>query len=240
MFYVGSFWRDSKDDFDEKAPAAESYQTKSNATSYMTASLIVISLFQLSFYQLQSQTAGPQHTAGTIQKIEHYGSWQQQTINTSIWKPIFHQPDLTLSGIYTSDQDSVQLDIGYFYAQRDGSETVSSNNKLTNPYGGTWKIISSSVENTGEFSVRETTILRQNKKLLTWQWYRMGDLQTYNPYKAKIYQAYMRIFSGRTDGAYITLSTPLNEDKKAARARLTSFFDQSIDAIDHQLYDLRK
>ncbi len=240
MFYIGSFWRDSKSDFDKKAPVSETPQLKSNTVSYLTISLFVIFLFQLLFYQLQSHNVDPQKTANAIPKIDHYGTWQRQSINTSIWKPIFHHPDLTLSDIYVSSQDSVQLDIGYFYTQRDGSETVSTNNKLTNPYGGSWKIISSSVVSTGEFSVLETTILYSNIKLLTWQWYRMGELQTHNPYKAKIYEAYMRMFSGRTDGAFITLSTPLNEDKEAARIKLLSFFNQSIDNINIQLDHLQE
>ena len=240
MFYIGSFWRDSKDDFDKKAPVSAAHQLKPYTAGYLTFSLIVISLFPLLFYQLQSHTVNSQHTANTIAKIDHFGPWQRQTINTSIWNPIFHQADLTLSDIYVSSQDSVQLDIGYFYTQRDGSETVSTSNKLVDPYGQTWNIISSSVVSTGRFSVREATILNANKKLLTWQWYRMGELQTYNPYKAKIYEAYMRIFSGRTDGAFITLSTPLDEDKLAARTTLSLFFNQSINDINRQLDNVQK
>ena len=240
MFYIGSFWRDNKGDFDKKAPVSETLQLKPYAASYLTISLVVISLFQLLFYQLQSHAVDPQHTASAIPKIDHFGPWRRQSINTSNWNPIFHQPDLTLSDIYASGQGNVQLDIGYFYTQRDGSETVSSNNKLVNPYGGAWKIISSSVVKSGELSVLETPILRSNKQLLTWQWYRMGKLQTHNPYKAKIYQVYMQILSGRTDGAYITLSTPLDEDKQAARTRLLSFFNQSINDINNQLDELQK
>lgn len=240
MFYIGSFWRDSKDDFDKKAPLAENHELKSHAASYLMISLIVISLFQVLSYQLQKDTAGTRHTANAIPKIDHFGPWQRQNINTSNWTPIIYQPDLKLSDYYVSSQGSVQLDIGYFYTQRDGSETVSTKNKLTDPYGGAWKIIASSVYSTGEFSVLETTILKSNEKLLTWQWHRMGELQTHNPYKAKLYEAYMRIFSGRTDGAFITLSTPLNEDKNTARTRLISFYKQSIDGINLQLDNLQK
>lgn len=240
IFYIGSFWRDSKSAFDKKAPVLETHQPKPYSAAYLMIGLVVISLFQLLFYQLQSHTVNSQHTAVAIAKIDHYGPWRQQSINTPIWSPIFHQPDLTLSDLYASSQGKVQLDIGYFHAQRDGSEAVSSNNKLVNPYGGDWKIISSSVVNTGEFPVLETTIFRADEQLLTWQWYRMGELQSYNPYKAKIHEAYIRIFSGRTDGAFITLSTPLDEDKKAARLRLSSFFNQSIDDISRQLDDVQK
>ena len=240
MFYIGNFWRDNKGDFDRSAPASESSQFKPSSISYLAVSLVIISLFQIVYYKLQSHTVDSRYTESTIPKIDHFGTWRRLPINISIWNPIFHRPDLTLSDIYASGQANVQLDIGYFYSQSDGSEAVSSNNKLVNPYGGDWKIISSSVANSGDFSILETTIQRSNIQLLTWQWYRMGELQTSSPYKAKIYQAYMQIFSGRTDGAYITLSTPLDEDKAAARTRLSSFFKQSIDNINSQLDELQK
>ena len=240
MFYIGNFWRDNKSDFDKTAPASDTLQLKPYAATYLTISLVVISLFQLAFYQLQSNNADPQHTASVIPKIDHFGPWRRQSTSTSIWSPILHQPDLTLSDTYASGQGNVQLDIGYFYTQRGGSEAVSTSNRLVNPYGGAWTIVSSSVVKTGAFPVLETTILRSNKQLLTWQWYRVGELQTYSPYKAKIYQAYMQIFSERTDGAYITLSTPLEEDKQNARARLLSFFNKSINDINSQLDELQK
>ena len=238
MFYIGSFWRDGKGDFHNTAPVSDNLSKKPYAARYLAISLIVISLFQLLFFQLQSQAAAPRLTASAVPNIDQFGPWRRQPVITSIWNPIIHQPDLTLSDIYASDQGKVQLDIGYFYTQRDGSEIVSSNNRLVNPYGGAWKIISSSIVNAGEFSVRETTILRSNKQLLTWQWYRVGELQTCSPYRAKIYQAYTQMFSGRTDGAYIALSTLLDEDKTAARTRLLSFFEQSINDINNQLDEL--
>jgi len=240
MFYIGSFWRDNKDDFDKNAPAPKTHQLKPYAIHYLTISLVLISLFQFLFYQLHPQTVDSRLTANAIPRINKYGSWHLQSINTSTWNPIFHQPDLVLSDTYNSTQDNVQLDIGYFHTQRSGSETVSSRNKLVNPYKGTWRIISSSVFNTDHFPVCETVIALANQKLLTWQWYRMGESQTCNPYKAKLYEAYTRLFSDRTDGAFITLSTPLNEDKKTARIKLLSFFDEAIDDINRQLDNLQE
>lgn len=240
MFYIGSFWRDSVDDFNMKAPSPGNHASKSHATRYLAIGLIVVSLFQLMFYQLQPQATDSQHTTATAPQAAHYGTWQLQPKNASSWKPILHQPDMALSNSYASSQGSVQLDIGYFYTQREGSETVSSNNKLVNPYGGSWKKISSSTVGTEKFPVRETIISNSNQKLLTWQWYRMGDLQTHSPYKAKIYQAYMRLFKGRTDGAFITLSTPVTDNRETDRTRLSSFFNQAINGINHQLNEAEK
>ena len=110
---------------------------------------------------------------------------------------------------------------------------------MVSPLGETWKIISTSVVEAEDFPVLETAILYSDNKLLTWQWYRLGEKQTHNPYMAKLYEAYLRIFSERTDGAFITLSTPLDDDKEAARSRLSSFFNASIDEINHQLDSLQ-
>jgi EpsI family protein len=239
MFYVGSFWRDSKSDFDEKAPVSAACQPGAKTVSYLTISLVAISLLQLLFYQLQSQALDAEKSASAIPKIEQYGSWQRQAGYTQIWNPVLHQPDLTLSDNYSSNEGDVQLDIGYFHTQREGSEAVSSRNRVVSPLGETWKIISSSVIETEDFSVLETAILYSDNKLLTWQWYRLGEKATHNPYKAKLYEAYLRIFSERTDGAFITLSTPLDEDKEVARSKLSSFFNASIDEINHQLDSLQ-
>ena len=238
MFYIGGFWRDPKSEFANSAPVSEQRQIDLRTASSLAISLVVISLFQLLYHQLQTSAADSQNIASAIPAIELHGPWRRQPANTPAWTPIIHQPDLTLSDAYVSGDDAVQLDIGYFFTQRNGSEAISTSNRLVDPYGGDWKIVSSSVVDTNRFTVQETTIARSGRKLLTWQWYRMGDLQTHSPYKAKMYEAFIRIVSGRTDGAFITLATPLNEDEKAARNRLLSFFNHSIDEIDRQLNDL--
>jgi exosortase A len=240
LFYIGSFWRDSKGDFEENAPESDTRPMESRTGIYLMVSLVVVSLFPLLHYQLQSPALDSRQTASVIPKIDHIGPWKRQSVKQSIWQPIIHNPDFALTDIYTSNQGSIQLDIGYYHTQRDGSEAISGNNRIVALHGRDWKIISSSVVETSEFPILETTIGRLGQKLLVWQWYRIGELQTYNPYKAKIYEAYMLIFSDRTDGAFITLSTPLDEDPKAARKRLLLFYNQAIDELNRQLYDLGK
>ena len=109
-----------------------------------------------------------------------------------------------------------------------------------NPYGDTWKLISSSKFDTGRFPVKETVLLYGKNKLLTWQWYRMGEFQTSSPYRAKLYEVYSRIFSGRSDGAYIVLSTPLAEDKATARQALSEFFHYSVDVLNAEFDALQQ
>ena len=239
MFYVGGFWRDSRSDFDNSAPESYARKLKSHPGRYLTISLVTIALFPLLLHQLQSSPANPRQGASAIPAVDSYGPWRRQPATPPTWTPIIHQPDLVLSDTYISSRGSIQLDIGYFHTQRAGSEAVSSNNRLVNPYGGDWKIVSSKVVYTDRFPVVETTITNAREKRMIWHWYRIGGLQTHNAYKAKLYEAYTRIVSGRTDGAFITLATPLREGEETARDRLLSFFNRAIDEIDRQLHGLQ-
>ena len=239
MFYIGSFWRDSKEEFDKSAPVSGPARSAKSPLIYLVISLVVISALPNILYKASSLDKSDSRSIVILEDASKLGHWQITT-KESVWKPILHQPDQLLNAGYTSDLGEVQLDIGYFHAQREGHETVSTNNKLVNQYGGSWKIVTTSVSNIDDSSINEYVIMDPGHKLLIWQWYRIGELQTHNQYLAKIYEAYMRLAKDRTDGAYITLSTMLSDDKDIARARLSSFYNQSVDIINHGLDELQK
>ena len=239
IFYIGSFWRDSEEEFDKSVPAPGTAISGASPVIYLVASLVVISALPYMLHQANSLNKNPSAPIELGLDASKLDQWRKNE-KESVWKPIVHQPDHLLSAGYSSDLGDVQLDIGYFHTQRAGHETVSTNNKLVNQYGGTWKIVTTSVSNISDSSINETVIMTPGHKLLIWQWYRIGELQTHNPYLAKIYEAYMRLVKGRTDGAYITLSTMLPDEKGIARTRLSTFYNQSVDTINHGLDKLQK
>jgi exosortase A len=240
LFYIGSYWRDSKRDFDDRAPAPCGSKN-SWALHYLLASLVVITLFQFSFDRMKQASAEYTPPTGIEFEINDPTVWKHQPGTTPYWQPVIHNPDISISSIYMREKDSVQLDIGYYFIQRDGHETVSSANKLVNSVGDDkWKLISSSKLDTGRFVVKEAIVLGGNKRILTWHWYRMGEFQTSSPYWAKLYEAYLQIFSDRNDGAYIVLSTSLDEDKGTSRQAMSEFFHDSVDIINAQLDSLQQ
>jgi exosortase A len=240
LFYIGSYWRDSKRDFDDRAPAPCGSK-KSRALQYLTVSLAVVALFQFSFDRMKQEAAEYTPPTGIELEINDPTAWKHQPGTSPYWQPVIHNPDIQISKTYSNNLNSVQLDIGYYFTQRNGHETVSSANKLVNSVGDDkWKLISSSKFDTSRFPVREAAVLGGNKRILTWQWYRMGDFQTSSPYRAKLYEAYLQIFSDRSDGAYIVLSTPLLEDIGASRQALSEFFHDSVDIINAQLDSLQQ
>ena len=239
MFYIGSFWRDSREEFDKSAPVSGPASSAKSPIMYLVISLAVIAAIPNMLYQANSfDNSSP----GSIKMLQHAGKIGHWYITDKdpVWKPILYQPDQQLNAAYISDAGEIQLDIGYFHAQREGHETVSTNNKLVNQYGGSWKIVTTSVSTIDDSTINEYVIMDADHKLLIWQWYRIGELQTHNQYLAKIYEAYMRLAKDRSDGAYITLSTTLSDDKDIARARLSSFYNASIDTINLSLDELQK
>jgi len=239
LFYIGSYWRDSKKDFDDRAPAPGGDKT-SNAFYYLITSLVVVAMFQLSFIRHEQQAAGYEAPANISYQLDSVGKWNRESATVPNWQPVIHNPDIHISKAYSSEQGNVQMDIGYFFMQRQGHETVSSANKLVDSVGDdTWRIISSSKQDTGRFIIKEAVVLG-NTRILTWHWYRIGQFQTSSPYWAKLYEAYSQVFSDRSDGAYIVLSTPLYEDKGTSREALSAFFDDSVDIINTQLNALQK
>jgi EpsI family protein len=239
IFYIGSFWRDSEEEFDKSVPAPAPAISTTSPVIYLVAGLAVISTLPYMLHQANSLNKNPSGPMELLHDASELGHWHR-TDNDPVWNPIVYQPDHLLSAGYSSNLGEVQLDIGYFLSQREGHETVSSNNKLVNQYGGTWKIVTASVSSTTDSSINESVIMAPGHKLLIWQWYRIGELQTHDPYLAKIYEAYMRLAKGRNDGAYITLSTVLSYDKDIARTRLSSFYNQSVGIINHGLDELQK
>jgi EpsI family protein len=252
LFYIGNFWRDSRDEFNRKAPVSAGNSRSGRAATYLSVGIILIVLIQL-FYH--SRTISPDQQISTNESLEALSvldGWQITHTKSLSWKPVLQKPDLDYNGIYQNhgfgasangtqtNPVPVQLDIGYYLVQRNGHETVSTQNRQIALVKSRWKITGSHVVQHGQYKVQETIILSGNKKLVTWMWYRVGDYQTRNPYKAKLYEVYMRIFQNRSDGAYISIATPVVNSVDTARARLAAFFDASNESINEEIESIHR
>ena len=71
----------------------------------------------------------------------NFSGWQYDADQSLSWQPVIVNSDVKISRGYFFGDDFVQLDIAYYQAQRQGAEAISTSNKITNPYGGNWKLI---------------------------------------------------------------------------------------------------
>jgi exosortase A len=241
MFFVGSFWWDpvpESEDIKKFPHSSTNRKSLLNATViYAAAAFFIILTIKWYAYQVTHNKSGYNDIAELVLP-DNIDGWEKSPRDPIAWTPEFKNPDIQVSEAYQKHFKLVQIDIAAYLFQRTGAETITSDNRITNPYSGEWKITYSSTFSSGNFTVNEFEIRRSNQKLLVWQWYNMGRYHTQSPYIAKVYEAYNLIIEHRNDGAFITISAPLSEVKSETRKILSEFLNPSVAEIDKILNSL--
>ena len=180
LFYIGSFWRDSEKELEAISVKDEGKKIiKSDGKSSFVFLAIILSLVtSLSGFSAYIESEKQKdRDAVFIQLPVDFSGWQYSTIQFFNWKPISSNPDVTISRNYVLDESVVQLDIAYYQTQRQGAEAISSSNRVTNPYGGEWKLTSEKETTEDDKSFTEFEIKYPGIKLLVWRWYRVGQYE---------------------------------------------------------------
>ncbi len=244
LFYIGSFWRDSEEALQQVNMNNKNQglaETKEQFSPFVFLTIIflfVISLSGFSYYiDNEKQKAGG---SVFIQLPVAFSGWEYDASQSFNWKPIVLNPDVTISRHYVLDKAVIQLDVAYYQVQRHGAEAISSSNKLTNPHGGEWKLISAEeiIDNDHKFTESEIKY-SDATKLLVWSWYRIGAYETPNPYIAKAYEVYNLIIEGRSDASVISIAVKAGKNKEAARQQIVDFWKASMQDITHELEQIR-
>ena len=235
MFYIGSFWWDPLDTPPEHDSSSSSYLINLKKFSYLflVGFSLILSTRLYAFYTNNNEIRID--VPVNLELADNFEAWQYDPDRSLDWKPILNAADITTSKAYRFGNDLVQLDIGYFHQQRDGVEAVSTTNKLTDPYDGDWKITSQTDYQLTQLYVSEVEVRRNETKLLVWQWYRIGQLNTPNPLIGKIFDAYNKIITRRTDASFITIATIQQGDKADSRLRLKDFLQSSFTSLNQRL-----
>ena len=241
MFYIGSFWSDplTKNLNDQQYPPGE----LNDQSSYKFLRLIVISLLLIlgtrvyAYQMILIPEADAKNI--TLELPNSFLGWQQTNLFSTNWNPIYQAPDVVFKSNYHFGKDFVQLNIAHYTHQRQGTEAVSTQNRLTDPLNGAWKKIHSTDLQAPNLYVEESILRRGDLKLLVWKWYRIGEMLTPNTYIAKVFDAYNHIILRRQDAAMITITTPFENDPKLSRKLLQSFYNDASASIYNSIEDLR-
>lgn len=234
LFYIGSFWRDHEDSFNKAAVVERNVVTDRPASGAPLVLLSVTFLFVISFSvfssYIEKEKRGEEKAVALHLPVDFSG-WRYDASRQLGWQPVAVNPDATVSRVYISAGGQVQLNIAYYQMQRQGAEAISSGNRLVNPYGGNWKLLSTASLVEGDIKLTESELKYADKKLLVWSWYRVGQYETSDPYVAKALEAYNLIIEGRMDILLLSIATPFDEDKKTSRQSLRDFWENAGDSI---------
>lgn len=162
---------------------------------------------------------------------EEFGDWRYSANIGLGWEPQIVGASIAKTQSYSLGNDIIQISLGYYPWQSQGAEAVGWGNRIIDSDRKKWIITGKHNFSFDDFSVTETEIYQQDKKLLIWNWYLVGNWDTPHPKIAKIYNALNFILYRRNDAAFLTLAMPITQNKLDSRKKLEAFHEKSHDAL---------
>ncbi len=227
LFWIGSFWQE------EQEPPGFVAPPRAMSTRTVGHRVLLISLLALAFsistvWATQRAASIEYRMAGQLQPPAGTDGWQR-TADPVLW-PAAHQPTPhKVEAVYTDDAGEVQLYIVLFPQQRQGNEAINQQNQVAADLRRKTGLGVRTV-NAGEepFRVNSSRVIvpvaEVGQTHLVWQWYRVAGRSLANRYEGKAWEAMSRIYPGRADGAWIAISTALDDQgEEVAEARLSRF-----------------
>ncbi len=236
LFWIGSFWQE-----DQEPPAfVPPRREMSTASVGNHVTVVVVVLLLVSF--------------GVV-----WGTWKASNVDVVIAKPLsppagvdgwslseepvawasLHQPtEQTISARYNDGEAAVQLYVALFPQQRQGSEAINQANDIAEEVMRRSERRKQAVDLGGK-----QVVVNQAKTIVSdgtthydhmvWQWYRVAGRSLTNRYEGKAWEAVARIYPGRSDGAWIAITTPADaQDLAASQQTLARFASAMAPEID--------
>jgi exosortase A len=232
LFWLGLMWResatvDSNGDAARVQRMAKTIPVPAPWVMGLTAlcAVALLSLAPLGAERLLQSPAAPATSKLSIPVLT--GSWQALEDAGNNWRPDFPGAQAVLRQSYLSEQQRVDLFIGYYRTQqRQGAELVGAANILIDEKN--WRRISvGSARVVAEgypVAVAETVIRSPDQVRLMWSWYWVGGEYTSNRYLVKLLEIKNVLLREHKGSAFIALAADVkDENRRQAAAVLHDF-----------------
>lgn len=170
--------------------------------------------------------------------------WEAQSAPLSDWQPEYAHPDASVMQTYRKGDRTVSVYLGYYRTQRQGAELITSTNVMVRQKHPVWINVGEgyrSVVLAGrQESVVQTRLRSPEQRLLVWNWNRIQEQDTVNPYLAKLLLAKTRLFGGRGEGAAIIIAAPYDEQPQEAAPVLQAFLNDMLPSMEASLKDVSR
>jgi exosortase A len=234
MFWIGHRWQEDEIVAPQDAPAAPPRAAPAGAFARIALAVVALAALWPALAALNARiTTNPDKVALAAPAL----SWQA-TPAFSRWMPDYQEPDARIDGAWQDGAAPVALHILYYRNQRAGKALISSMNRLAhehNDFRETASTLRTETIDGRALTVREATLSGPGGDLLVWHWMRVDGHATTNAYLGKLWQARARLLLHGDDGAAVIVSTPLGENRAAAREALHAFLDASLAPIEASL-----
>ncbi|OON59514.1 exosortase A [Massilia sp. KIM] len=237
MFWVGRLWQEDESTADAAAALAAAAPGRRAAPAVFAgaglAFAALVALWPALAALNERAVALPQPSRLAQPAL----AWESAPPFTS-WRPDFVDPDARLDRTLAAGGAPVALSILYYRNDGSGRPLISSVNRLAGEHNQYRELgTERRVETAGgrAFTVLETRITGPEGELLSWHWLRVGGHATTSGYVGKAWQARERLALRPGDGAALIFTTPLTQDRQAARDALRAFLAANYAPIDAAL-----
>ncbi len=241
LFAVGSIWRDHQTSADSASPAAQgeaaSLLTKVNPYPCALVVLLLSCAWPVTAYLIENQ-----QTLAAITPLETpRGSedWVQQDGESWQWRPVVKGVDGEFHQFYQRDGITVSIYIGQYLTQNQNKELINSQNVFVVQKSPDWRVVARSkvaLNLAGDtIEVDQAHIKGSGSNLLTLRWYRLGNKYTANPYIGKLLGGLAKLTFDRRDGAYITVTTHVDDEANLPFDTLQDFINTMLPSLEAQL-----
>jgi len=237
MFWFGSMWRDP---VGEVAAGLKGGGGGRGVGSVAVAVLLAAGVWPSLMWGLE-RVSDHSAMAVALQVPAAVGDWQEASEGFWSWRPRVVAPDGDIYVFYRGFSGTVGVYLGVFRSQRQGAELVSSANQMVSTRDQQWsdKEISTRTIRlpNGPFTVNQSRIASHHDgdRLLVWNWYRIGDVSTSSPYRAKLVEAADRLWGGERAGTLIAVAAPYGVSEDEAVVVLEGFLAVMLPSLEAEI-----
>jgi EpsI family protein len=238
LFFIGSFWRD---------PPAEPIRPVVRSKDGRRGPVVAVGVIAVAAsvlwpglaWTIRAEADGDQSVA--VLRPDASGLWRPSERAAWEWRPQIIGADGQRHDFFVRDDGApVSLFLYTYRTQRQGAELLNSQNKMSTHEDPLWteKEQSQRVIRLADEAVavnQSRLEARSGRRLLVWNWYRIGDHHTANPYLGKLMEAWSLLVAGRRDGSLIVVAAPYADREDQAAESLQAFVDAMLPAIDGAL-----
>jgi len=240
MFFIGSFWRE-----DEK-PASVVSDVDGNriVVGVKSKQFVLVSvalLLSVTLLPIKAYTNNVEVDGGHIVvQTPISDQWKQTDQLLSDWEPHYNKMDASIVRNYILDGASVDLFIGYYIAQREGAQLVTSANVLTEEKDQWQNVGASSIDlelREGRASVPLAHLKDGNKEILVAYFYYLDGQIITNDYVAKLTEAKTHFFGDDQSASIIAVSSAFNENREQTISNLQAFIHDMEKSIFQSIHE---
>lgn len=241
MFWIGGHWRDDGQPLSAEVSAGKRTPVFSHpdAASHMLAAAVcaVVCIGMWPIYANYIERTGFNPATPRLDSFK--SRWQERSPFTK-WSPYFAPANAELYRFYQHESQNVGLAVHYYRNQKQGSELISSDNRLVQNEDPVWNRVGISVRNeetlNRTLAIRETSISGgASGAFVVWQWYWINGKSTLSDYAGKLLQAESKLLMRGDDAASIMLLAPYAENPDEARSALREFLADNLAALESTL-----